>query len=79
MQAPSPVLSPADAEDVARAREQDEEYKLIYHQTYKAAVFAFRRNIQSTNLYAEPEKLRDTVDELLALFCGDPLSSSGLT
>jgi hypothetical protein len=79
MQAPSPVLSPADAEDVARAREQDEEYKLIYHQTYKAAVFAFRRNIQSTNLYAEPEKLRETVDELLALFCGNPLASPSLT
>lgn len=73
MQAPSPVLVPGDAGEEARAKEQDEEYKLIYHQTYKATVFAFRRDIESRDLGKEIEGVRDTVDKLLAIFCSDPL------
>ncbi|QDS76824.1 hypothetical protein FKW77_002870 [Venturia effusa] len=53
---------------------KDEEYKLMYHQTYKAACFTHRRQITSSPLHLNPEPLRDTVDKLLAMFCGDPIA-----
>lgn len=55
------------------AKDKDEEYKLIYHQTYKGTVFAFRRAIVRETLYSQPEVLQETVDKLLAVFCSDPL------
>ncbi|KAI9785280.1 MAG: hypothetical protein M1816_000466 [Peltula sp. TS41687] len=48
-----------------------EEYKLIYHQTFKGACFAFRRHIHHTLI--KQEDMRDVVDRLLSLFCTDPL------
>ena len=44
-----------------------DEYKLIYHQTIKAATFAFRR--QLSTLLLGQETMRDVVDRLLELFC----------
>ena len=57
------------------AHESPDEFKLIYHQSYKAAAFAFRRQI-CTQILA-PEDLRDTIDRLLTIFCSDP-SNTGL-
>lgn len=56
-------------------RLQDEEYKLLYHQVYKGTCFAFRLHMASINLLGHSEKLRETVDQLLAIFCHDPLSN----
>ncbi|KAI9745772.1 MAG: hypothetical protein M1835_002560, partial [Candelina submexicana] len=51
-----------------------DEYKLVYHQTFKGACFAFRTHITKTPL--NQEAMRDVVDRLLALYCNDPLRSS---
>lgn len=53
---------------------KDEEYKLIYHQTYKSAVLAFRKHMWSKPLHSQPDRLRDVVERLLAIFCTDPLA-----
>ncbi|KAL9101918.1 MAG: hypothetical protein Q9163_002884 [Psora crenata] len=51
-----------------------DEYKLVYHQAYKAALFAFR---DRCNLhFISQEAMRDVVDKLLDLFCTGPLSSN---
>ncbi|KAL8767680.1 MAG: hypothetical protein Q9209_005860 [Squamulea sp. 1 TL-2023] len=50
--------------------EQDE-YKAVYHQTFKAAAFVLRKHW--TTVALGPEILRDTVDAFLARFCQDPL------
>lgn len=44
-----------------------DEYKVIYHQTFKAATFAFRRQVSTLPL--GQETMRDVVDRLLVLFC----------
>ncbi|KAK8235171.1 hypothetical protein HDK90DRAFT_484024 [Phyllosticta capitalensis] len=59
-------------EDAAR----DEEYKLVYHQTYRGAVFAMRKHMSTRLLGQYVDELRDVVDKLLAIFCNDPLPSS---
>ena len=57
--------TPFDAED---------EFKLVYHQTFKAAMFAFRRHF---NVQAISQGImRDIVDRILGLFCSDPLLGS---
>ena len=57
--------TPFDAED---------EFKLVYHQTFKAAMFAFRRHF---NVQAISQGImRDIVDRILSLFCSDPLVGS---
>ena len=61
----SHALSKADAED---------EYKLVYHQTFKAAMFAFRNQF-SAKLVPQ-ETMRDVVDRFLDLFCTDPMPSA---
>jgi hypothetical protein len=48
-----------------------DEYKLVYHQTFKGACFALRRQLQYTVL--RQQDMRDSVDKLLALYCADPL------
>ncbi|KIV99100.1 hypothetical protein, variant 2 [Verruconis gallopava] len=50
---------------------KDDEYKLVYHQTYKGAVFALRHVISSKPLYLDPTEIQDIVDKLLTIFCGD--------
>ncbi|KAF2028614.1 hypothetical protein EK21DRAFT_69480 [Setomelanomma holmii] len=60
----------AAAEDAAK----DDEYKLVYHQTYKAAAFALRKDIIQKPLHAQPDRLRDVVEKLLAIFLSDPLA-----
>ena len=55
--------------------EDDGEYKLVYHQTFRAACFAFRLHIATTLFTLEA--LREVVDRLLAIFCTDPLIVDG--
>ena len=50
----------------------EDEYKLVYHQTLKAALFAFR-NTCSTQAIIQ-DTMRDIVDRLLDIFCTDPVS-----
>ena len=54
----------------------DDEYKLVYHQTLKAATFALRRQFSAQVI--PQEIMRDVVDRFLNLFCTDPLVSSAL-
>ena len=53
------------------AADPDEEYKLLYHQTFKAAAFVFRKQI-SVQWLSQP-LLREVVDKLLGMFCVDPM------
>ncbi|KAF2649634.1 hypothetical protein K491DRAFT_610348 [Lophiostoma macrostomum CBS 122681] len=53
---------------------KDEEFKLIYHQTYKGAALALRRHIATRPLHLQPDRLRDVVEKLLPIFCTDPLT-----
>lgn len=65
--------------EASRPPDDDDEYKLIYHQTFKGALFAFRTHI--TSEFINQEAMRDTVDRLLTIFCNDPLetqASSGI-
>ena len=57
--------TPLDAED---------EFKLLYHQTFKAAMFAFRRQFNAQAI--SQGIMRDIVDRILGLFCSDPLVGS---
>ena len=56
--------------------DHDEEYKQLYHQTFKAAAFTFRKQI-AVECISQPA-LREVVDKLLGLFCVDPLAESQL-
>ncbi|KAI6813932.1 hypothetical protein KC342_g16619 [Hortaea werneckii] len=56
-------------------RRNDEEYKLVYHQVYKGAQFAFRQHIGQSTLQPHSDALREVVDRLLILFCTDPLEN----
>jgi hypothetical protein len=53
----------------------DDEFKAMYHATYKAAAFALRRYLKQTPGLApsvlEKEKAMTCIDELLRLFCED--------
>ncbi|OCL08520.1 hypothetical protein AOQ84DRAFT_38839 [Glonium stellatum] len=64
------------AEQAAEDAAKDEEYKLIYHQTFKGAMLALRNHVTKTPLQNQPDRLRDTVDKLLAIFCTDPLAEA---
>lgn len=55
----------------AAANEAEDEYKLVYHQTFKAAVFTFRKYFNV--LLISQETMRDVVDRLLITFCTDPM------
>ena len=58
----------------AEAPPEDEEYKLIYHQTFKAASLAFRSHFAVRQI--GPDTMREVVDRLLSMFCTDPLSEA---
>ena len=55
--------------------EEVDEYKLIYHQTFKGAAFALRREI-ATSLISQAV-MRDVADKLLAIFSSDPSTELG--
>lgn len=54
-----------------------DEFKSIYHQTYKAALFAFRGHMDVAII--SQDQMRDVTDQLLGLFCLDPLRMRGPT
>jgi hypothetical protein len=81
---------------IAEESAKDEEYKIIYHQTFKGAAVALvcirtytlnlsslqvkptntaqRKHMKTESLHAQPDRLRDVVEKLLAIFCTDPLA-----
>ncbi|KAL6719719.1 Vacuolar protein sorting-associated protein 55 [Lecanora helva] len=58
-----------DHTTIAHEPDAEDEYKAVYHQTYKAAAFAFRRQFDTRII--PQEALRDIVDRILDLFCSD--------
>ena len=69
-QGPSQVLLNAETDTVVN--EAEDEYKLVYHQTFKAATFIFRKHLNA-HLISQ-ETMRDVVDQLLTMFCTDPMT-----
>ncbi|KAF1364101.1 hypothetical protein EJ07DRAFT_173073 [Lizonia empirigonia] len=65
---------PTAREFTADDAEKDEEFKLIYHQTYKGAALALRKHMTEKPLHAQPDRMRDLVEQFLALFLNDPLA-----
>ena len=55
------------------ADEVEDEYKLVYHQTFKAAMFTFRKHFNAYLI--SQETMRDVVDRLLVMFCTDPMTA----
>ena len=72
--AESQACSSSTSATVGTVQEQQDEYKAVYHQTFKAAAFVFRNQWGSSVL--GQEGLRDTADLFLRSFCRDPLSTS---
>ncbi|MCJ1401398.1 hypothetical protein MMC11_004611 [Xylographa trunciseda] len=54
--------------------EDEDEYKLMYHQTFKAASFAFRKHMPIASI--GQDQMRDIVDRILEMFCIDTLEDS---
>ncbi|KAI9832533.1 MAG: hypothetical protein M1819_004322 [Sarea resinae] len=77
----SPGFSQSQPQDTKESTPDTEsgvdEYKLIYHQAFKGACFAFRSHIHTSIL--KQDTMRDVVDKLLAIFCTDPFSVSTLS
>jgi hypothetical protein len=57
--------------------DEKDEYKVIYHQTYKAAACALRKHMAVREI--AQEAMRELVDRLLAIFCTDPLENASQT
>ena len=53
-----------------------DEYKMVYHQTFKGACFAFRNHLAFQTV--SQDAMREVVDRLLLIYCTDPLPKSGL-
>ena len=66
---------PETSSNVPNEQDAEDEYKLIYHQTFKAVMFTFRKQF-SVQLISQ-EIMRDVVDRFLDLFCTDPMASNG--
>ena len=60
--------------DTGDLLDDHEDYKAIYHQTFKAASFTFRTHFVSG--LVSQDAVREVVDRLLSIFCRDPLSTS---
>lgn len=74
----TPALETFRAETPAPgAAADDDEFKAMYHATYKAAAFALRRYLKDggaggdTPVLLEKGKAMTCIDELLRLFCED--------
>lgn len=61
--------------DAAATATGQDEYKAVYHQTFKATNFVFRKHWARTSL--GQDLLRDTVDGFLGKFCQDPFATGG--
>lgn len=67
-----PEMEERPVGESTRPVEEEDDYKLIYHQTFKAASFTFRTHMSLEII--NQEVLRDVVDSLLVIFCNDPLA-----
>ncbi|KAJ4987536.1 hypothetical protein SVAN01_06993 [Stagonosporopsis vannaccii] len=65
---------PMSNETTEEGAARDEEYKLIYHQTYKGAALALRKHMTEMPLHTQPDRMRDLVEQFLSLFLNDPLA-----
>ena len=74
-QLPNSVASHTETNVISN--EADEEYKLVYHQTFKAAMFTFRKHLNG--LLISQETMREVVDQLLTMFCTDPMNLDGVS
>ena len=64
-----------DTETHIVVNEAEDEYKLVYHQTFKSATFIFRKHLNAHPV--SQETMRDVVDRLLTMFCTDPMTVDG--
>lgn len=78
------------SEEAIAEAAKDDEYKLIYHQTYKGAALALvcwitihsstaadslqRKHMSEKPLHVQPDRMRDVVEKLLTIFLSDPLA-----
>ncbi|KAK6435416.1 hypothetical protein LTR95_008399 [Oleoguttula sp. CCFEE 5521] len=68
--------SKSDPQDQEGAdTDRKDEYKLVYHQTYKGVCFAFRAHMAEIPLSQYAAALAETADKLLAIFLADPVAS----
>ncbi|KAL6707099.1 hypothetical protein ACN47E_004851 [Coniothyrium glycines] len=65
---------PLSGEMAVEDASKDEEYKVIYHQTYKGAALALRKHMSEKPLHAQPDRMRDLVEKFLTLFLTDPFA-----
>lgn len=68
----SQLLSSIHGAATTGTDDRQDEYKAVYHQTYKAANFVFR-TYWASRLVGQ-DVLRDTVDGFLGKFCQDPFA-----
>ena len=73
LQGHSQVLLNTETDTVIN--EAEDEYKLVYHQTFKSATFIFRKHLNAQPV--SQETMRDVVDRLLTMFCTDPMTVDG--
>ncbi|KAM0797629.1 hypothetical protein BDR22DRAFT_824071 [Usnea florida] len=64
-----------NAETDTVVNEAEDEYKLVYHQTFKSATFIFRKYFNAQPV--SQQMMRDVVDRLLTMFCTDPVTVDG--
>ena len=70
----SELLSYSGSRPASSHSDADEdEYKSVYHQTFKSTILAFRKHLSS--ILIRQDLMRETVDRLLAIFCTDPLDN----
>lgn len=69
---PGPVSQIRLDADLAVDDEAEDEHKLVYHQTYKAASFTFRKYFGIQVI--EQEVMREVMDKFLTIFCSDLLA-----
>lgn len=69
----SPIMD-VSFEELEADRKNDEDFKLVYHQVFKGTCFSFRASIDRESLQPFAEQVQEVVDQLLAIFCTDPLT-----
>lgn len=67
------TLAPELRAETPAPATDDDEFKAMYHATYKAAAFALRKylKIPGASVVLEKEKAMTCIDDLLRLFCED--------
>lgn len=65
----------ATTPSLVEMEDEADEYKLIYHHTYRSAAFALRKRMGGGRV--GEEGMRVVVDRVLGLFCDDPLGGGG--